>query len=86
MDNTDYVSYETAVKLKECGFNWATHNGCDTELSIGENVNYLIQCLSVMKDGEVLIRMSEFNRPLIFTQRENPDLVALVMPLKLAGE
>lgn len=62
------------------------HNGCDTELSIGENVNYLIQCLSVMKDGEVLIRMSGFNRPLIFTQRENPDLVALAMPLKLIGE
>lgn len=62
------------------------HNGCDTELSIGENVDYLIQCLSVMKDGEVLIRMSEPNRPLMFTQRENPDLVALTMPLTLNGE
>lgn len=40
MDNTDYVSYETARKLKECGFNWATHNGYSQKMRIEPVVSF----------------------------------------------
>lgn len=63
-----------------------THNGCDGEIKIGVNVSYMQDCASVLQNGDVLLRMTDPSRPILFMQRENPNLKVITMPLTLLNE
>lgn len=61
------------------------HNGCDGELVIGEDVNNMLLGASIFDNGDILIRMSEPDRPMIFAQKEKLDLIVLFMPKVLVN-
>lgn len=53
------------------------------EMEIGFNAKYLIENLSVLDDGDVLIELNNELSPAVVKSSEDPKILGIVMPLKL---
>lgn len=62
-----------------------THNGCNGEIKIGVNGGYMADCASVFGGGDILIRLIDPSRPLLFAQAGNDKLLTLAMPLTITN-
>lgn len=62
-----------------------THNGCDGEITIGVNGNHLLSSIAVFNAGEILMRMSDPARPILFAQRENDGIRVCTMPMTIVN-
>lgn len=62
-----------------------THNGCNGTLKIGVNVSNALASMGVFNSGEILIRMSDANRPILIVQQGNDNLQCVCMPMQLNG-
>lgn len=76
VDNLDYMK-----STKEN----VAHGGCDGEIKIGVNGGYMADCASVFGLGEILMRMTDPSRPILFAQAGNDRLISLTMPLTLVN-
>ena len=74
VDNIDFMRKTTET---------LTHNGCNGEIEIGMSADNLQACLSVCNAGEVLMRMTDANKPMLFVQSESPNRTILAMPMAL---
>lgn len=74
VDNLDYMK-KSVESL--------THNGCNGEIEIGANVNNLLNCVSVFNSNDILIRMTDHTRPIVFHSPDNDGIVALSMPMTI---
>lgn len=77
VDNLDYMKSSKEI---------VTHSGCDGEIKIGVNVGFMQDCVGVFGQGEVLLRMTDAARPILFAQRDNPHLQVITMPLQLVND
>lgn len=75
VDNLDYMRKTTET---------VTHSGCNGEIAIGMRADNLQACLSACDGGEVLMRMTDASRPVIFFQQGCPNRVIMTMPMILA--
>lgn len=62
-----------------------THNGCDGEITIGVNGNHLLSSIAVFNAGEILMRMTDASRPILFAQRDNENISSIVMPMTVVN-
>lgn len=74
VDNLDYMK-----SSKEN----LTHDGCDGDIKIGVNVSHAIACLGVFGNGNVLLRMDNESRPILFASGDNENMQVLAMPMQL---
>ena len=76
VDNLDYMK-----SSKEN----VTHLGCDGEIKIGANANNVLASIGVFNQGEILMRMTDASRPIVFAQRDNGNVTTLAMPMTLVN-
>lgn len=76
VDNLDSMKKSTEV---------LPHNGCSGEIKIGSNVNNLITCVDVLDSKEIIIRMTDPTRPMLFHSIDNDGIIALSMPMTLVA-
>lgn len=76
VDNIDYMkkSIETI-----------SHNGCNGEIKIGVNVNNLLSSINVFDNRDILLRMTDASRPILFEQEGNDNLQVIAMPMQLTN-
>ncbi|MBD5381926.1 DNA polymerase III subunit beta [Clavibacter sp.] len=60
-----------------------SHGGCNGNIVIGANVNHVTTSASVIPDGEILMRMDDASRPILFATKDNDKLQVIVMPMQL---
>lgn len=77
VDNLDYGKKSTES---------IPHNGCDGEIRIGLNVAYFQAALGAFNQGEILLRMTEPSRPVVFAQRDNENVISLTMPMSIQNQ
>lgn len=77
VDNLDYMK-----SAKED----LTHGGCNGDIKIGVNVNHVLTSIGAFNQGEILMRMTDASRPIVFAQRENENVTTLSMPMTLVNE
>lgn len=75
VDNLEYMKKSTEV---------LPHNGCNGELTIGVNATSLAACLSAFSGAEVVLKMDNESRPILFTSPDDLGLTSVVMPMALA--
>lgn len=81
MDMT--ISGSDLISAKSASEN-IIHGGCTAEMSIGVNVDYLVEILSTMNDGEINIALVDSSRPIKLTQESKADVTIIIMPMQLA--
>lgn len=59
------------------------HKGCDKEITMGVNVNNLSAAADVFDNGEILMRMTDPSRPILFTRQEDESVQVIAMPMTL---
>lgn len=62
-----------------------THNGCNGEITIGMNVGNLMECIRTFGNGNVLMRMSDPSRPVVFSQPDNDGVISMAMPMTIVN-
>lgn len=82
MDMT--ISADNLSDMKKSTEN-LTHNGCGGDITIGVNVGNMSASVSVFGAGDVLMRMTDSNRPIVFAQQGCDNFVTLSMPMQLAN-
>lgn len=75
-DNIDYMK-----KSVEC----LTHNGCDGEITIGVNADNAMMCTTVFDGNNVIMKMTDASRPILFSQEGNDSMCCIVMPMALTS-
>lgn len=63
-----------------------THNGCDGEITIGVSANNAAVAAGVFDNGEVLIRMSDSARPMLFAQKDSENMQVVLMPMTIVND
>lgn len=73
----------TADNVADMKFSSETllHNGCNGEIKIGMQVDYMTTCLCACASNEVILLMSEPSRPMMMRQSDKPNLTILLMPM-----
>lgn len=61
------------------------HNGCNGEITIGMNVGNVMECVRTFGNGDVLLRMSDPSRPVVFAQADNEGLISVAMPMTIVN-
>lgn len=74
VDNLDYMK-KSVENL--------SHGGCNGNIVIGANVNHIQTSANVIPDGEILMRMDDASRPILFATKGNDKLQVITMPIKL---
>lgn len=77
VDNLEYMK-KSAETL--------AHGGCNGRLAIGVNARHLSSCLSVFDGGEVVMKMGDASRPILFNAPDNNNIGALAMPMRINNE
>lgn len=72
-DNLDYGKKSTES---------VTHNGCNSEITIGLQGEYFQKCLGVFENGEITLKMSDPARPVLLGQAES-NLRVIQMPMQI---
>lgn len=57
---------------------------CTGEISIGMNAANILKCLKALPAGEVHLRMTTANRPLVLKTMQMPNLTIVVMPMTIS--
>lgn len=78
MDMT--VTADNLTKLKKSS-EQLQHNGCNGEIKIGMQVDYLMTCLGACASNEVVLRITDPARPMLIHQADKPNAVVLLMPM-----
>lgn len=78
------LSADNIESMKKSTENLA-HNGCDGEIQIGVNVENAISSANVFGGGEILMRMTDASRPILFAQQDNDALQVICMPMSLVN-
>lgn len=80
MDMT--ISAENPTKLKKSS-EQLQHNGCNGEIKIGMQADYLMTCVGVCRSSEVALRLTDSSRPMLIHQDAKPNMVILLMPMTI---
>lgn len=59
------------------------HNGCTKPVTIGMNAVNVLKCVKAMPAGEVLMRMTDESRPMMFKTSQRPNLTIIAMPMTI---
>lgn len=78
MDMT--ISADNTAYLKKSSES-IPHNGCNGEIKIGMQADYLTTCLGSCTANELMLRMTDAARPMMIHQAEKPNLTVLLMPM-----
>lgn len=62
-----------------------THSGCNGEIAIGVSALNLTACIGAFRQDDIIIRMTDSSRPIVFVHKDNPDFITLTMPMQLVG-
>ena len=79
------ISVDNLDKMKK-STEHLMHNGCNGNIQIGVNVSHIQTCASIFNAGDVLLRMTDATRPILFTQQDNENVKAIVMPMALINQ
>lgn len=77
VDNLDYGKKSTEN---------IAHNGCNGEITIGMNVGNIMECIRTFGNGDVLMRISDPSRPMVFAQADNDGVISMAMPMTIVNE
>lgn len=59
------------------------HNGCNGDITIGLSAYHSAICAGVFDNGEIVLRMSDASRPVLFGQQGIENLCCLLMPMQV---
>ena len=59
------------------------HNGCNGNITIGMQIDYLLICLESCAADEVVLRLADASRPMILHQADKPNATILLMPMTI---
>lgn len=59
------------------------HSGCNQSITLGVTATNLASCFDCFRDGEVTVKMNDPARPVTFVRKDNPNFLALTMPMQL---
>lgn len=74
VDNLDYGKKSTEN---------IAHNGCNGDIAIGMNVGNIMECIRTFDNGDVLMRMTDPARPVVFAQADNEGVISMAMPMTI---
>ncbi len=57
------------------------HNGCNGEIKIGVSCDLALVCVRACDYDEIVMRMSDSTKPIIFYQANHPNRVHILMPM-----
>lgn len=61
------------------------HNGCNGEITIGFQSDYLLLSLGAYRSDEVCFRLTDASRPMLIHSAERPNMTILQMPMNIAN-
>lgn len=62
------------------------HGGCASDLTIGMNVDYLLETLSVLNPGDINLAFTDDSHPAVLTQASKENVTIILMPMQITRE
>ena len=54
-----------------------------SEMEIGFNSKYLLEMITNLEDEKIILRFNDSSSPVIATEESNPDLIYVLMPMRV---
>lgn len=77
----DMVLTASSLEYSRKSVEHITHNGCNGEITIGVNSDSLFASISAFDGANILMKMTDPNRPILFEQNGEAGLVVILMPM-----